>query len=1015
MKKILMMFLIGMFLINFVSAFDFDNKLEYSNNDLKVNIKNVFGLGKDFGSAELKSHNSINEIKEVQAGRDVLVMYYEFNFNELYKDGLGEVSFINMKKEEEIEKDYNFKYLIIENVEVDDYEYQIVGYSNNGSAIYDNVKIGSHLEERRIWKDYNSKDIPKGKLTIGLFTEVDNGDYTDGVWKIAGKKIEKHASWTANLDNDIIAYWNFEEVAGDLIDQVGGLHNGTVNGATVGATGIIGDAYDFDGINDYVNISDHNDLDSSDTDFSINAWLYIDKLDGTIVSKATAYNHNNNNYLMLQSDTPAWNLRVGGGGNTLLQEEDVVPTTNVWYMMTLTYNATGNNLTIYINGSYENSTAPTVNPVGNAGDFVIGAFFGNKFFNGTIDEIGFWNRTLGETDVSDLWNSGAGVTYGASTTDININLTNPSNNTDSVIDHLYLNATYNISTGAFNWTNASYFIFYDNGSIYNDTQVETITGTDNFTGVQFQNISIGKFNWNIYACYENDTNNYCNWSDKGNYTFTIEGNFTNFIYNYSILETDRGNFSVDLAIPIGNVIQAGSGKLIYNGTIYSQVTVNHVSGNTYRISKNIFIPTGVSGFDIENRTFHWNITIINSETGSSYEQDSEDNNQTVNELMFELCNGDVNIPVLNFTMIDEDTGDEINATTNATTFQATFELGAFSTNLLKNYSINNISVDNSTFNFCTANYSKPFYSDMESFYTAVDYTDKSYFLNNASLDNITNEINLYLLQETNALEFFISVEQDLDPVDNATVNIQKYFVGEGVYKTVEIDETDTDGEFTSYLDLDKKYRFTITKDGSALGIISKRASCDAAPCELTLSLTSASANPFSNFDSAYAANVVYNLSFDPNTNIVTFDFVDTTGLANYFRMVVYNSKVNQSSIVLYDTSLYTSSGSMTFNVTGYEGDFYVETFVSRSPEILVDIITFIINTTVKTLGVLGLFVSLLLILTIIFGLSFKPSMLVMAVPLALTTLKLMSFINFSNTAIVFTYVLGIIALFALSK
>ncbi|GAI54840.1 unnamed protein product, partial [marine sediment metagenome] len=62
--------------------------------------------------------------------------------------------------------------------------------------------------------------------------------------------------------------------------------------------------------------------------------------------------------------------------------------------------------------------------------------------------------------------------------------------------------------------------------------------------------------------------------------------------------------------------------------------------------------------------------------------------------------------------------------------------------------------------------------------------------------------------------------QDLSPITSATINIEKFFVGEGIYKTIEIDETSSDsGEFTAYLDLDKDYKFTISKEGSVLGLL----------------------------------------------------------------------------------------------------------------------------------------------------------------------------------------------------
>ena len=49
--KLLLIFC-TIFLLTSISAYDFDNKLSYSNNDLKVDFKNAFGLGKDLLSGE---------------------------------------------------------------------------------------------------------------------------------------------------------------------------------------------------------------------------------------------------------------------------------------------------------------------------------------------------------------------------------------------------------------------------------------------------------------------------------------------------------------------------------------------------------------------------------------------------------------------------------------------------------------------------------------------------------------------------------------------------------------------------------------------------------------------------------------------------------------------------------------------------------------------------------------------------------------------------------------------------
>ena len=92
MRKILLTMLFLIFLINFVNAATWDNSLGYrpggnGNPDLKVEIKNWFGWGENYGTAEIKSHSKPDEIIKVPRGSNVPVMYYDFNFD--YLVGFG--------------------------------------------------------------------------------------------------------------------------------------------------------------------------------------------------------------------------------------------------------------------------------------------------------------------------------------------------------------------------------------------------------------------------------------------------------------------------------------------------------------------------------------------------------------------------------------------------------------------------------------------------------------------------------------------------------------------------------------------------------------------------------------------------------------------------------------------------------------------------------------------------------------------------------------------------------------
>ncbi len=198
-KKILVMgmfIFFSIFLISNVSALEWDNKLTYSENDLKVNLTNWFGLGVDYGSAELKSHSSVDEIREVKTGKDI-AMFYDFNFNELYENGLGEVIFTDIRTGKQVER--NYKYVYWSEIQTNTYGWRNCKFSLNGTESCNWVVTGT--ETNQGWLPYASKDIPAKRIRIGIETEIKPNDYIDGIWKIGGKRISRHATFrTTGVD-----------------------------------------------------------------------------------------------------------------------------------------------------------------------------------------------------------------------------------------------------------------------------------------------------------------------------------------------------------------------------------------------------------------------------------------------------------------------------------------------------------------------------------------------------------------------------------------------------------------------------------------------------------------------------------------------------------------------------------------------------------------------------------------------------------------------------------------------
>ncbi|GAF82240.1 unnamed protein product, partial [marine sediment metagenome] len=71
--------------------------------------------------------------------------------------------------------------------------------------------------------------------------------------------IGKMSNQSTNDDDYLVAYWEFDEGSGNTVhDSSGHDYDGTIYGATW-TTGHSGDALDYDGVNDYVDLDAHSE------------------------------------------------------------------------------------------------------------------------------------------------------------------------------------------------------------------------------------------------------------------------------------------------------------------------------------------------------------------------------------------------------------------------------------------------------------------------------------------------------------------------------------------------------------------------------------------------------------------------------------------------------------------------------------------------------------------------------------------------------------------------------------
>ncbi len=218
----------------------------------------------------------------------------------------------------------------------------------------------------------------------------------------------------ALIDN-LISYWKLDESSGNAID-VHGDNDGTIVVATQGAGGIINTAYDFDGTNDEVVVPDTANLRITG-DLTYSVWVYLGDFNAnTIISKAESPGNWAGVGLIHIHNPSGVETLYFRRGNSVNDEDALIWTgldeisLNTWTHIVVT--ADGTTWKMYVNGDEKATGTKTVTVADSGNDLHFGLSpNSDNDFLGRIDEIGIWNRALGPTEVTELYNSGNGLAY----------------------------------------------------------------------------------------------------------------------------------------------------------------------------------------------------------------------------------------------------------------------------------------------------------------------------------------------------------------------------------------------------------------------------------------------------------------------------------------------------------------------------------------------------------------------------------------------------------------------------
>ena len=427
-----------------------------------------------------------------------------------------------------------------------------INASYNSSAYqladYFNLIQGNHsLTAYTIDKggNINSSSINFTKyIQVNISSPV-NGTYyniSNPLFNISSSE-ERFGSIIPNLDSSLVSWYRMDDLnsSGGIVDYIG-RNNLTNYNTTQIDNGQFGHGMFFNGTNSYA--VNKNGAIGIGPQVTWSAWINSKTTSGVIFGNA--YWTQNTIYLSSGKITA---LPRNSSNFVTLQYSSAI-SLNTWYYVVMTYDNSTSNATLYVNGLPVSSVS-LVNGLAGGYGWTLGCDqFGNdvyqSFFNGSLDDVLVFNRTLNSSEIMGIYNAtrisysginlsdgshnliaytqdtvgninSSNINFTVDTNNPNATLLTPSNNSiNSTNQNFTVNLTDNLGI-----KNATIYIHNSTGTqIFNQT-FTFVSGTlQQVIGIVV-NLADGAYNWFV-KMFDWSGNSYI----TSNFTFTKYSNLS---------------------------------------------------------------------------------------------------------------------------------------------------------------------------------------------------------------------------------------------------------------------------------------------------------------------------------------------------------------------------------------------------------------------------------------------------------------------------------------------------------
>lgn len=211
----------------------------------------------------------------------------------------------------------------------------------------------------------------------------------------------------SSLLTGLVHYWKLDETSGTRADSVGGATLSD-NNTVLYAAGIHDNAATFVVVNnEWLSLASPSITADLAGDFTVSTWFNPT----TFTDRNTLINMPGMVLDLKLSGTQRIQWYFTNVSTPVVLSNSAINLT-AWNCVTLTWTASTRLMTIQLNGdTVATQTAAVDRPTANAATLIGLLGSGTRRFDGSIDEVGVWNRVLTDAERLTLYNSGAGKFY----------------------------------------------------------------------------------------------------------------------------------------------------------------------------------------------------------------------------------------------------------------------------------------------------------------------------------------------------------------------------------------------------------------------------------------------------------------------------------------------------------------------------------------------------------------------------------------------------------------------------